>query len=120
MKIKFTRINLIAVELIGVLLLHLGEIVVRFPCNHANALMFNYRDCIFALAIFEIACSVFKREICLIFWLIFMSSFAIPIVEDKCNILIPYETWISRGMPSWGHPTFMEANVEAAVNGGKP
>ena len=106
MKIKFTRINLIALELLGVILLHLGEIAVRFPCNHTAALMFNYRDCILALAIFEIVHSVFKREFCLTFWLIFMFSFVIPIVEDKCNILIPYESWISRGMPNWGHPTF--------------
>lgn len=112
MKIKFTRINLIAIELIGVLLLHLGEIVVRFPCNHTNALMFNYRDCILALAIFELACSVFKRVVCVTFWLILMFSFAIPIFEDKCNILIPYETWISRGMPGWGHLSSGEANID--------
>jgi hypothetical protein len=111
MKIKFTRINLIAIELIGVLLLHLSEIAVRFPCNHTNALMFNYRDCILALAIFEIAYSVFKREVCATFWLILMFAFAIPIFEDKCNILIPYETWINRGMPDWGHPTSVKVDL---------
>ena len=112
MKIKFTRINLISLELIGVILLHLGEIMVRFPCNHTNALMFSYGDCILALAIFEIVYSIFKREVCLTFWLIFMFSFVIPIVENKCNILISYETWINRGMPNWGHPTFADAIFE--------
>ena len=112
MKIKFTRINLISQELLCVILLHLGEIAVRFPCNHTNALMFNYRDCIFALAIFEIGYSVFKREFCLTFGIIVMFSFVSPIVEDKCNILVPYETWISRGMPYWGCPTFTDAIVE--------
>ena len=105
MKIKFTRINLITLELLGVLLLHLIEIAVRFPCNHTNVLMFNYRDCILALAVFEIVYSVFKREFCLMFWLTFMFSFVMPIVEDKSNISIPYEAWISRGMPNWGQIT---------------
>ena len=116
MKIKFTRINLLSLELLGVLLLHFGEIAVRFPCNHTNALLFNYRDCIIALVVFEIVYLVLKREICLTFWLIFMFSFAIPIVEDKCNILIHYETWISRGMPSWGHVTFVDKKYIEATS----
>ena len=102
MKIKLSKINIVTVELIGILLLHIGEIALRFPCNHANALMFHYRDCIFAMLLFEIGHSVFKREICLAFWLIFLLSFLVPTIEDKCNILVSYDTWISRGMPEWG------------------
>ena len=92
------------VELLGVLLMHFGEIVVRFPCNHADALTFGYRDCVYALLIFEIVYSVFKREVCVAFWLILMLTFSIPALENKCNILITYEDWILRGMPNWGCP----------------
>jgi len=105
MKVRFTRINILVYELLGVLAIHLGEIVIRFPCNHTNSLMFNYRDCIFALALFEITYSAIRREICLVFWLVFSLSFSFPIIEDKCNILIPYETWVGRGMPDWGQFT---------------
>ena len=102
MKILFTKRNIIVMELIGVLLLHLAELVIRFPCNHTNKLMFCYRDCICALAIFEILYSFCKREVCVTFWIILILSFAIPIFEDKFNILVTYETWTSRGMPEWG------------------
>ena len=106
MKIRFVKRNLIVMELFGVLLMHVGELVIRFPCNHANKLMFCYWDCIYALMFFEIIHSLFKKEICIAFWITFSLSFAIPIIEDKCNILVSYETWASRGMPDWGRPTF--------------
>lgn len=103
MKISFTKINLLTIGLLGVLALHFGEVAIRFPCNHTNALLFSYVDCAFAIAVFEVAYSIFKREFCVTFWLIFLLSFSIPYIEDKCNILLSYETWISRGMPDWGH-----------------
>lgn len=102
MKIRFSKQNIIMIELLGVLLLHILELVFRFPCNHANKLLFCYRDCIYALALFEIIFSVFKRELCITFWIVFSLSFAIPYFEDRFNILVTYETWISRGMPDWG------------------
>ena len=103
MKIRFTKRNLMMMELVGVLLLHIAELAIRFPFNHANKLMFNYRDCIFALLFFEIIHSLLKKELCITFWIIFCLSFAIPFVEDKFNILVTYEIWTSRGMPDWGH-----------------
>ena len=103
MKVCLRKYNIIFMELIGVLLLHLCELIVRFPCNHANSLMFNYRDCILALVIFEVIYSVCKREFCIMFWVVFALSFALPIVEDRFNILISYDVWTSRGMPEWGH-----------------
>ena len=103
MKIRFTKRNLLTIVLVGVLLLHIAELVIRFPCNHANKLIFSYRDCIYALLLFEIIYSLFKKELCIAFWIVFSLSFAIPIVEDKFNILVTYETWTSRGMPDWGH-----------------
>ena len=114
MNTSFNRSDLITLELIGVLLLHLGELVIRFPCNHANAMMFSYMDCIFALALFEIVYSIFKRRVCLAFWIIFAISLCIPRIEDKCNILIPYETWIKRDMPEWGHPSSMFDNQQSS------
>ena len=35
-------------------------------------------------------------------------------MKGKCNILIPYETWINRnrGMPDWGHPTSVKVDLE--------
>lgn len=112
MKIRFVKRNLIMMELVGVLLLHTVELIIRFPCNHANRLMFCYRDCVFALMLFEIMYSLVKRELCIAFWIVFSLSFAIPIVEDKLNILVTYETWTSRGMPNWGCPTFLKEKCE--------
>ena len=40
MIIRFTKRNLILMELVGVLLLHIAELAIRFPCNHANKLFF--------------------------------------------------------------------------------
>ena len=102
MRIRFTKINIMTVELLGALLLHFGEIAVRFPCNHADVLMFEYRDCLFALLIFEIVYSIFKREVCIAFWLTLIFAISIPAIENKYNILITYENWINRGMPKWG------------------
>lgn len=111
MDIRLAKNNIIMLELIGVLILHLFELVIRYPCNHTNALMFCYKDCVYALALFEIIYSFARKEICILFWVVFSLSFTIPVVEDKCNILIPYDTWTSRGMPDWGHPT---AGMEAS------
>lgn len=102
MKLRFTKTDIIFFELIGVLLLHVGELAIRFPCNHTNSLMFSYRDCVFSLAIFEFVYSFFKREICVSFWLLFVILLFFPMFEDFFNIMISYETWISRGMPSFG------------------
>ena len=103
MRIRRIRINLLAIILIAVVLLHLVELGVRFPCNHAVNLTFCYRDCIIVLALFETVYSILKREICVVFWIVFAFSFLFPVVEDKYNIFISYETWVSRGMPEWGH-----------------
>lgn len=110
MKIRFTKRNIIVIELIGVLLLHTAELVIRFPCNHTNKLMFCYRDCICALAIFELIYSFVKREVCVTFWIILTLSFTIPTIENKFNILVPYDTWTSRGMPDWGE--YCTTNVD--------
>jgi hypothetical protein len=102
MKRALYKIDILTLELIGFLILHLGEIVMRFPCNHTGALFFQYRDCILALALFEIIYSVRKKTICVIFWLLFLFALGIPFVEDKFNILLLYDTWIERGIPEWG------------------
>ena len=103
MKVRFAKRNLILIALLGVLLLHIAELAIRFPCNHANKLMLCYQDCIYALVLFEILHSFLKREICIAVWIVFSLSFVIPIIEDKFNILVSYEIWTSRGMPDWGH-----------------
>ena len=90
MKRALYKIDILTLELIGVLILHTG------------ALFFQYRDCILALALFEIIYSVRKKTICVIFWLLFLFALGIPFVEDKFNILLLYDTWIERGMPEWG------------------
>ncbi len=103
MAIRFVKRNLLMMELVGVLLLHMAELAIRFPCNHADKLIFCYRDCVYVLAFFEIMYSLFKKELCIAFWIIFSLSFTIPMIEDKFNILVTYETWTNRGMPDWGH-----------------
>ena len=72
--------------------------------------MFCYRDCICALAIFEIIYSFVKREVCVTFWIILTLSFTIPTIENKFNILVTYDTWTTRGMPEWGE--FCTTNFE--------
>lgn len=102
MNVSFVKCDLITAELAVTLLLHIGELLIRFPCNHADVLMFNYRACVFMLALFEIGYSIYKRQVCPLFWTLFALSFTFPIIEDHFNILIPYTTWINRGMPDWG------------------
>ncbi len=84
------------------LLVHVGEIAIRFPCNHANKLMFQYEYFVAGLTLLEVVLSVLSRKICVLFWLLLIASFSIPVIEDKCNIMVPYETWADRGMPDWG------------------
>lgn len=100
MKVK--KVDFVTFEAVGVLLLHIGELAVRFPCNHTDRLFFAYADCLCALAVFEFLYSILKRELCPLFWLIFACSFLIPGMERHLCILMPYEDWIARGMPSWG------------------
>ena len=102
MKIKFRRFDVFTLELIGVLSLHIAELAIRFPCNHADHVMFSYGDCLAVIGLFGMVNTVMKREICPAFWLILTASLFIPLLENKCNILLPYETWIERGMPDWG------------------
>lgn len=102
MNIKFTKTNIIFYELLGVLLLHLGEIILRFPCNHTDGIFFDFRPCVGVLALFEVVYSIRKREICILFWIVYSLTFTIPVIEHNFNILVPYEVWADRGMPSWG------------------
>lgn len=102
MTIAKQKLDILAKELLGVLLLHTGELILRFPCNHADHLMFAYRDCIFSLAVFELFISACKREFHIWFWIILAAALALPHFEDRYNILVPYDTWTSRGMPNWG------------------
>lgn len=37
-----------------------------------------------------------------VFWFIFALVLSMPFIEDKLNIMMPYETWVERGMPGWG------------------
>lgn len=81
---------------------HFIELLLRFPCNHANVLKFPYRNCIIAVIIIEIIIMCRYRHFCPSVWILFVLSFFIPTVEDRYNILLPYTEWAQRGMPEWG------------------
>ena len=112
MQLKICKINIFFWELVGTLALHAGELVIRFPCNHADRLAFSYKDCMAALALFEIVNALVKKEICVLFWVLFVLAFIIPTIEDKCNILVSYEVWTERGMPDWGQMSSVSTRGE--------
>ena len=102
MKSVPTHSNLMVKLLFVVVAIHACELFARFPCNHANELIFPYTYCAFALGLFEVIRTLIQRNANFVFWLVVALVFSMPFIEDKLNIMIPYETWIERGMPGWG------------------
>ena len=96
------KFNMLATCLLAVIMLHVGELAFRFPCNHADAPVFPYSYFAYALALVELIYSIIKRKVSVTFWIVFALSLACPIIEDRCNIFVSYDTWIERGMPEWG------------------
>jgi ABC-type transport system involved in multi-copper enzyme maturation permease subunit len=88
---------------LGILALAI-EVAVRYPDNHASGVWGYavYFSCILLLALYL---SIFKsRE-----WVFLLAaSVALLLVVyacDRWNIMVSYETWIERGMPSFGQWT---------------
>lgn len=102
MNLKRIYSNLMVKVLVMVVATHACEIFARFPCNHADNLIFPYKYCVFALGLCEAIRTLIKRDVSFIFWLVFVLAIGMPFIEDKLNIMMPYETWIERGMPEWG------------------
>ena len=105
MKSKVAKFGLCSICLLCVLFLHTCELAVRYPCNHADTFKFQYADIAIILSAVEIILSVKRRKVIIAFWLLLGVLLALPKIEYRYNILVPYETWIDRGMPEWGHPT---------------
>ena len=105
MRDKVTKIGVCSICLLCVLFLHTCELVVRYPCTHADTLKFQFVGIAIILSAVEIILSVKRRKVIIAFWLLLGVLLALPMIEDRYNILVPYATWIDRGMPEWGHPT---------------
>ena len=114
MKSGPTYSSLMVKLLVVVVAIHACELFARFPCNHTNNLMFPYRYCAFVLGLFEVIRTLILRNANFVFWLIIALVFSMPFIEDKLNVMMPYETWIERGMPGWGAigQTYSEANSD--------
>lgn len=102
MKSGLTYSNLMVRLLVVVVAIHACELFARFPCNHADNLIFSYWYCAFALGLFEMIRTLVHRNVNFVFWFIFALVLSMPFIEDKLNIMMPYETWVERGMPGWG------------------
>ena len=105
MKSKVAKFGLCSTCLLCALFLHTCELAVRYPCNHADTLKFPYVGIAIILSTVEIILSVKRRKVIIAFWLLLGVLLALPKIEDRYNILVPYATWIDRGIPEWGHPT---------------
>ncbi len=90
---------------VGLLLLICGEIVFRYPCNHgAGFYCYLYPVCGLLVILF-VQGFLFKWSkigIC-----VSLLCLMLILCSDWFNVYVDYNTWIKRGMPDWGHPTFL-------------
>ena len=101
---KLTRRQIVALELGSVLLLHLGEVAVRYPGNHVARFYFPYLAVLSAIVLYEAVRQIVRRECCWFFWRGVALILPLPIVENRLNVVTSYMEWVERDMPAWGHP----------------
>lgn len=100
LSMKFMR--LLGWALIAMLyLILLGSICVRYPSNHGGGTVIYGWGLLFvtALNLFEMKSG---KNISWLRILLMLSFGLILIACNQFNILVEYETWIARDMPSWG------------------
>ncbi len=85
-----------------------GMVILRYPGNHgssaAGMLLILIPTCGVLLA-------PWLMRSRLRYWLLasWLAAFLSPIVLDRFNICVAYETWIDRGMPLWGTPVWQNS-----------
>lgn len=91
----------IQIGIIAFFFLKIAEIIYRYPCNHAGGITEDLRVLLILFVCHGFDCVFHKKW----FWrnTVILSLFvATLILCERLNITVHYDTWIHRGMPSWG------------------
>lgn len=91
-----------------------GEIIFRYPCNHgAGFYCYLYPVCglIVVSFVYGFPLNGSKAGICLS-----LLCLILILCADWFNVYVDYDTWISRGMPNWGHLTSVEKKYIEATS----
>lgn len=83
--------------------LPLCEIIYKFPDNRGAGL-WGYGPLVIAGLIATAMLCVVKRQLVWKRGVLAVAFGLLACCGDMFNILVPYETWIGRGMPTWGTP----------------
>ena len=87
------------------LLLIGGEIVFRYPCNH-GAGFYCYLPVVCVLIVVSFVYGFLMKGSKIGIY-ISLACIVLILCSDWFNMYVDYNTWISRGMPDWGCPSFM-------------
>ena len=83
-----------------VLLLMIGELLLRYPCNHGGGFWgYSYIIVTFMLLNF-ISHFIYKGSRVGLY--ISLCCLMLLFLSDFFNLYVSYDTWTKRGMPDWG------------------
>jgi len=88
-----------------------AEIVLRYPCNH-GAGFYLYLPLVCGLIVVSLVYG-FGLKGAKTGLVLSLLCLALIVCSDWFNIYVDYDTWIGRGMPSWGQAVFVDAKVGA-------
>lgn len=78
-----------------------AELIARYPCNHAGGTGMYWWGLVLMVVV-NAGTMVWWRRIAWWRVLLLVVFGVLLMVCDRCNILVDYDTWTSRGMPDWG------------------